>query len=73
MKRVIAALLLAVCMMALAVSCTREPTKLDRDGTVESVTTAPATDDTKTGDSDGKINNGGANTEDGWGALIPVG
>ena len=72
MKRLIAALLLAVCMMALAVSCTREPTKIDRNGTGES-TTVPASDDTKTGDNDGKINNGGANTEDGWGALIPVG
>lgn len=65
MKRVIAALLLAVCMMALAVSCTREPTKLERDGTTcESVTTVPDA---------GGINNGGANTEGDWGKLYPVG
>lgn len=78
MKKRMMILVLAVGMTVFAGSCTREPLKIERndravrdeESTEESSTLPAAT--TEGTRPVGKINNGGANTEGGYGALIPA-
>lgn len=72
MKKLIGILLL-LCALAFAVSCTREPNKLvnGKPGSVSSET--PSTvDGSDSKESGTKIVYGGENNETGWGELHPI-
>lgn len=67
MKKLFTVLLLVLAVALFAVSCTRDPERFDRGETSTS-------EERETPESTGGsgIGNGGANTEEGWGELIPV-
>ena len=74
MKRLIGILLL-LCALVFAVSCTREPNKLvsGKPGSSSSnETLAPGGDDSGSKETGDGIVNGGANDETGWGEFHPI-
>lgn len=70
MRKLFTMLLFVLAIALFAVSCTRDPERFEygeRRTSEESETTGSSD-----GTGNGGIGNGGANTEEGWGELIPI-